>query len=299
MAAAKSTSKPPSRTPRRARSRRHAQPAWSVTTELLEAYLQCPKRAWLEVHKPQMRKEAEDAAYWQRQGEAVHKAAERQFLGGFRVMGGEDSALAHTRELLQRHKRPTLLSAALRSGRLYVRPDVWEVRSAGFVTEVTASTAEGGRLKKDKARRVAARLALTAYVMKKCGHKTGTLQVQAIDSESVWSGQDPTYDDILRKVDINGSVKEFSRTLPSTLSKIRVVVEGPMPRVRMTRHCKKPFPCPFSEHCRGSMRKGARRARSSGLLLSERLVRRRHALAALACGTRGACASKRQGLSQP
>lgn len=218
----------------------------------IESFAQCERRAWLEAHRPELAVDAEDAAYWQLQAEAVNKAAQRQFAGAFTLQENFEEGLAMTRTLMERHPSGTFFDASFLAQQVHVRPDVLECKSNGIiVSEITAGTIRGQKLDKDKHARFTARLGLAGWALSQKKLKPVQYAVHALDRDTAWDGKDPTYQGLLTRVDLTEAAVEARRQVPATLTALRkVLASASEPKVKVSRHCKKPFVCPFMAHCK-------------------------------------------------
>ncbi len=223
-----------------------------LPAQRLESFQQCPRRAWLEEHKPELAQDPEDAAYWQLQAEAVKRAARRQFKGAFTVYGSRDESLEMTKELMGRHAQATFFDASFVTQGIHFRPDVLETKSRGLIaSEITASTLRAGTLEKDKHARLAHRLSVSAWGLARHRVKAMQFAVHGLDRDEAWDGVDPTYQGLLTRVDMTDAVLEGRKAIAEEVADLRAVLASKKePKVKVTRHCKKPFPCPFAEHCK-------------------------------------------------
>lgn len=223
-----------------------------LPAQRLESFQQCARRAWLEEHRPELAQAPEDAAYWQLQAEAVNRAAQRQFQGAFTIYGAPDEALQMTRDLMGRHPQATFFNASFVTQGVNFRPDVLETKSRGLIaSEITASTLRAGSLDKDKHRRLSHRLSAVAWGLARHRLKAMQFAVHGLDRDVLWDGKDPTYQGLLTRVDMTESVMEGRKVIADEVDSLRAVLASKRePKIKVTRHCKKPFPCPFSEHCK-------------------------------------------------
>lgn len=223
-----------------------------VSASQLESLAQCERRAWLEVHHPERAEAPEATGYWRMQAEAVRQAAKRQFSGAFTVEGGLEERLSMTQTLLRRHPGGSFFDPSFLVSSVHVQPDVLESKKRGVIlSEITASTARGGELPLDKLLRMTRRLSLNVWAARSHKLKTLGLAVHALDRDEAWDGVDPTYQGLLRRIDLTEQAKSTAKQVPHVVRRLREVLAQPQePSVRPTRHCKKPFPCPFMSHCK-------------------------------------------------
>jgi len=107
------------------------------------AGLQCPKRLYLEVHRPELVKFSKQAQRTFAIGDEVGEAARGQYPDGTLVVHQDDLsvALTHTQQLLDGTAPITLFEPAFQHGRTLVRADIFSRDSALHrLVEVKSST---------------------------------------------------------------------------------------------------------------------------------------------------------------
>ena len=212
--------------------------------------LQCPKRAHLEVHQPQLASysAATQAAF--QLGHDVGELAARVLAGGQGTLvewsgGSFQSALALTDTLMSSMIREPIFEATLRHEDVLVREDVLlpvdaDGRASWDIIEVKAST----RLKPEHAQDCA----IQAWVHLGAGHSLENVFLAHIDREWVYPG-DGEYSGIFAVEDLTTQVFDLLPSVPAWVEHARAAVSGPMPDVPVGAHCRKPYDCPFMNHC--------------------------------------------------
>ncbi len=91
----------------------------------LIAFRQCPKRLWLEIHRPDLRVEDESARGRFAAGHRVGELAQAQYPDGIMIAPDNNltQALSETRKLLDLQPRKVLFEATFQAEGLLVRAD--------------------------------------------------------------------------------------------------------------------------------------------------------------------------------
>ena len=109
----------------------------------LIAYRQCPKRLWLEIHRPDLRVEDESARGRFAAGHRVGELAQAQYPDGTMIAPDNNltQALSETRRLLDLQPRKVLFEATFQAEGLLVRADLLRPVERGWqIVEVKSST---------------------------------------------------------------------------------------------------------------------------------------------------------------
>lgn len=211
------------------------------------AYLQCPKRLWLQVHKPneaEMNMSSEKAISF---GNDVGEIARRLYPSGQLAGSYEDilSALSTTQNILKNTDNTVLFEAAFSSGGILIFADIIEKRnSALHLIEVKSSTSVKDYQIND--------VAIQSWVMRSAGYDPTTVFIRHINNEFVYPGEG-IYSGLFKDVDVTGNVDEISRNIPIWISQCRDILEGSEPGIELGDRCGDPFPCEFSSYCKRSL----------------------------------------------
>ncbi|HWO99623.1 MAG TPA: hypothetical protein VNL74_03240 [Methylococcus sp.] len=149
-------------------------------TKLL-ACLQCRKRLWLELHRPELA-EPGAAAIGFRHGHGVGEAARSLHPGGILVETDDlAQALAETRRLMVEHPAKPLFEAAFEYDGVLIRPDLLVPDRIGHrMVEVKASTQIKDYHYND--------CAVQAWVCRKAGLPLGRVELAHVDTGFVYPG---------------------------------------------------------------------------------------------------------------
>ncbi|MGO8685457.1 MAG: DUF2779 domain-containing protein [Thermoleophilia bacterium] len=207
------------------------------------AGVQCPRRLWYEVHRPELA--VHDAAVKRRfaGGHDVGALARRLFPGGVLVesQGNLSRAVRQTQVVLAGRRDTIVFEGAFRHRDVLVRADViTRVEGHCRLIEVKSAT----RVKPyhvDDA-------AIQAWVISGAGLPLAAVAVAHIDTAWVYGG-DGNYRGLLREVDVTAAIQPRLHELPALVRGLQAMVAGRCPVVATGEQCHRPFDCPFLAVC--------------------------------------------------
>jgi hypothetical protein len=207
---------------------------------------QCPKLLWLRVHEP----DAPELVPGPRQqalfdaGHEVGALARERFPGGVLVDVDRNdlaAAIAKTKELVRDRSRP-LFEAVFSGGGVFSAVDVLEPARGGWrVNEVKAASSVKPQHVVD--------LAVQVYALRSAGVDVVGARLMHLNKECRF----PDLNDLFVVEDLTDVVEDELRNVPGTIARLREVLEGPFPERGVGPHCRKPYPCPFQDRCRGAL----------------------------------------------
>jgi len=216
----------------------------------LNAYHQCRKRLWLEVHHPELRVDSAASRMAFSIGHTVGELAQREHPDGI-LIGPADptapidwqQAFADTTEALRLSPRRPIFEATCRHDGVLVRADVLVPRGTGWhMAEVKSST----KLK----RYYAPDVAVQTWVMRNAGIDIASVELRHIDRRFVYPGGSD-YAGLFCAADVQDEVEALQAEVPRWVADARAVAASGEPQVAMGRHCNEPFACPFEGYCTG------------------------------------------------
>ena len=216
----------------------------------LMALRQCPKRLWLEIHRPDLR---EDSAATQESfqiGHQVGDIAQRIYdplgLGALIDVQTEgfSRAFERTAELLQTTQ--TIFEAGFSAGGALAFADVMQPRQVdgkhGWrMVEVKSSTSVKDYHRDD--------VAVQAFVAQSAGVPLQSIALAHIDSSWTYPGNED-YSGLLKENDL--TAEAFSRTeeVKTWIAQAQLVSAIPSePAIETGAHCDAPFACGFFGYC--------------------------------------------------
>ena len=204
--------------------------------------LQCPKRLWLEVHRPELieRSAADEQRF--AIGHNVGEVARQLEPGGVLIRSDNNltQALAETRAQLEAGTR-ILFEPTFQVNGVLIRADVLTQERGGVrISEVKASTEVKDYHYNDAA--------IQAWVVEQCGLKLDSIAIQHIDNEFVYPGEGD-YGGLFAKVPVDREIKPLVKQVSTWVAEARDTLVGPEPKIEMGKQCTDPFSCPFIGHC--------------------------------------------------
>ena len=207
------------------------------------AGLQCPKRLYLEVHRPELINFSEQAQRTFAIGDEVGTAARGQHPDGTLVAHQDDlsMALTQTQQLLQASGRLTLFESAFQHGRTLVRADIFSRdRAIHRLVEVKSSTKLKPHYLDD--------IAIQAWVIEGAGYPLKTAHLAHIDNSFVYPGGGD-YQGLFTSHDLTAETASKIEEMPRLVATLQEVLRGPEPEIEVGAQCTDPHECPFLGYC--------------------------------------------------
>ena len=215
------------------------------------AFRQCPKRLWMEVHRPELREDSADAQARFQTGYQVGNIARRLYdpEGTGAVIDvdteGFDAAFARTAELLASFLGP-VFEAGFRAGGALAFADVMlptfeHGQSAWRMVEVKSSTSVKDYHRDD--------MAVQAFVAQSAGVNLKSVALAHIDSSWVYPGNED-YRGLLVESDLTAEALTRSGEVKGWIEQAqRIVAQPAAPDIAVGAHCSDPFECGFCSYC--------------------------------------------------
>ena len=219
----------------------------------LMALRQCPRRLWLEVHRPELREEPASSRMRFAVGDLVGALARELYdpeENGVLVdvdLLGADGGVARTSELLDR--RVPLFEAGLEGGGARAFVDVLRPVRRGSqrsweLIEVKSSASPKASQRED--------LAVQAYVAVEAGLPLAAVKLAYVDTRFVYRGGHD-YHGLLRELDLTAEARGRHQEVAGWVADGQAVAAAAAaPEVATGAHCRSPHVCPFLRHCRAS-----------------------------------------------
>lgn len=211
----------------------------------LLAYRQCPKRLWLEAHRPELAETGDDDGLRQSAGLQVGEVARGLHGDGILIEGQTLRAcLAQTRKVLDNTQRRPLFEATFEHDGVLVRADLLlPARGGHRMIEVKASSEVKDHHIEDSA--------VQAWVARNAGLKITRVDVAHIDTSFVYPG-DADYDGLFAYVDVTRDAQALAKEVPVWVKGARATLaKKKEPQAEPGDQCTKPYPCAFFDHCNG------------------------------------------------
>lgn len=217
----------------------------NLSKSKLLSWRQCPKRLWLEQHRPEL---AQASAATQATFAGGHRIGEiaRGLYGPGELLFAQETrdyagALKKTRARLATNKPHTLFEAAFSADRVFVMADVLRATATGAtVIEVKSSSKVKDYHVED--------CATQRHVIEKSGLKVRRLRLAHVDTRFVYPG-DGDYRGLLTETDLMPQTEPLRELVPRWIAGALRTLKGDEPDIAAGPQCTKPFECPFHAHC--------------------------------------------------
>ncbi len=208
------------------------------------SYLQCPKRLWLEIHKPEEsntdKAELKMKLYW---GNKLNQVIYEQHQKGI-FIGHQDNpgqACIETQKVL--NKGYTMLfEPAFAYQNLLIRADILVKNNSKYeVIEVKSSKALKNYHKDD--------CAIQYYVLEKLGLPIERIILAHVNKEFVYKG-DGDYSELLIYQDLTKDVQNLKNKVKDWIKEAQKIANNNQEiKIIPGPHCNSPFECPFTSYC--------------------------------------------------
>ncbi len=217
----------------------------------LTAFEQCPKRLWLQIHRPDLAETDERAEARFAAGHEVGAVACSLVPQGVMIEAEPDlaAALDRTRELIATAPDRPLFEAAFEHDGVLVRCDILEPDGQGgyAMAEVKSSTAAKPYHIADVATQI--------WVARGAGVAVSAAVVRHIDNRFVL-GRQGEYRGLFADADVLAEAEPIARDRGRVVAAARRCLAGPQPDIAPGAQCSDPFACEFASHCGSVLPKG-------------------------------------------
>ncbi len=241
--------------------------SFRLSKSRITAGLQCGKRLWLSVHRPELEIYGADVERRFAAGDGVGLIARRLYGPGVLIDGGRNlsQSLRDTGAALARAGDLTLFEAAFRHGGVLVRSDVLQRRAGVWhMVEVKSAT----RVKEHHLQDIA----IQAWVAESEGVPLDRLSVAVVDTGFVYPGGGD-YRGLLQEIPVADQARPLMARTPGWVRSLSLLLAGPLPAIARGVQCRRPFDCPFDAFCREQDGAAPRPAGESGSVAAESPVR--------------------------
>ena len=206
------------------------------------AHLQCPRRLWLQINKPEL--QIVDVSQQARMdaGNVVGDLARHQYPNGLLIDGADlGQAIEDTASQLAKSKRLPVFEATFKQDGVLVRNDLLLPVKGGYhLAEVKSSTQVKDYHLND--------VAIQAYVTEQAGVSLSRISVIHIDNSFVYPGS-RNYTGLFTPVDVTEKARQLIPLVPEWIKTAQETLAGPEPDVEPGPQCHDPFDCPFIDYC--------------------------------------------------
>ena len=216
----------------------------------LLALRQCPKRLWLEVHRPELREDSSATQASFQVGFQVGDVARRIYdpkgLGALIDVESEgfSGAFERTAKLIQTQQ--TIFEAGFSAGGALAFADIMlpaqtDGKQVWRMVEVKSSTSVKDYHRDD--------VAIQAYVARASGVPLESIALAHIDSSWTYPG-DEDYRGLLKENDLTDEALARAEEVKTWIAQAQQIDASPCePEMKIGKHCETPFACGFYDHC--------------------------------------------------
>lgn len=224
----------------------------ALSKSKLMAWRQCPKRLWLEVHRPELSDVSAGSEARFAMGHEVGEMARRLYdtdgTGQLIELAslGHEAALQRSSQLLQARSRTPVFEAGFSDGRVIAYADILlptttRGRRAWRMVEVKSSTQVKSHHLEDAA--------VQAFAARSAGHVLASVSIAHVDNAWTYPGGGD-YRGLLVEQDVSADVAELATQVPAWIDAAQqVAARRTEPAVAMGAHCTQPFECGFADQC--------------------------------------------------
>jgi len=216
---------------------------YKLSKSKIIAGLQCPKRLWLQTHKPEMAEQDEMDELGFSIGTNVGEIARTLYADGI-LVGDYDNlyaSLARTKTLLTSRDDAVLFEAAFSANDILILADIVEKQGSSLMLiEVKSSTSTKNHHIKDAA--------VQSWVMESAGFKPAKVLIRHINNTFVYPGEG-NYIGILTDDDVTDVVSAITKEVPKWIDNFQEVLNGKEPPIEVGNQCEDPYACEFYSYC--------------------------------------------------
>ena len=215
---------------------------YRLSKSMMLSGIQCPKRLYLEVHRPELAEADPEGELRMLDGEQIGALA-RQIYPEGKLIECTDTAIAveQTRLLLTRAPEITLFEAAFTHADVLVRSDILMKTGTGCkLVEAKSSTSIKEYHLWD--------CAIQSWVLEGAGYPLEAVALAHVDSSFVYPGNDD-YRGLLYVNDVTAEIAPYRDKIPDLVMSFQALLKNDEAQAAMGGHCGNPFPCPFLSYC--------------------------------------------------
>lgn len=219
--------------------------AHGLSKTRLMSFRQCPKKLWLEKHRPELAEEDPGRQAIFDLGHEVGAMARRLYDAGGGILIGHDtdlsSAIRQTLQEIATNSSAPIFEATLERNGLLARADILVRDGDGpRLVEVKASTSVKEEHVVD--------CAIQSWIFEASPARPKRVSLAHVNNEFVYQG-DGDYTGFLAEADISAEVAPVRAAVPEWLAAAKVVLARKEPQAEIGTRCWTPYDCPFQKHC--------------------------------------------------
>ncbi len=206
-------------------------------------FLQCPKRLYLEIHRPELAEVSEDTEQAFATGHQVGEMAQQQYPDG--ILIGHDreltQALRDTKEALTQHPDKPIFEATFQHDGVLIRADLLLPNDGNHnLVEVKSSSSVKPHYYAD--------CAIQTWVVRGAGCSIERVELSHINRDFVYPGNGD-YRGLLHPEDVTEAIQPLIEQVPNWATEARRTLAGAEPAIKPGKQCTNPHGCPFIKYC--------------------------------------------------
>jgi len=219
-------------------------PPIRLSKSKIAAFEHCPKRLWLQIHRPDLGRIDEATLQLFARGHEVGQLARVRTPGGILVEDDHRNlvgAIEHTRQLLNAPDQRPIFEAAFQRDGVVIRADILEPDGWGGwkLAEVKNSASVKPYQLLDAATQ--------AWVLRGSDICISSIVIRHV--ERPLRSQRHFFRTRFIDADVTADVLQLIFQRKGVIDRARAVVRAAEPHIQPGRHCVRPFRCEFREHC--------------------------------------------------
>lgn len=208
----------------------------------LLSFRQCPKRLWLQTHRPELAEIDDATSSVMANGTHVGETFRETYPEGV-LVDTEDllSALEMTQALIASNQSPPIFEATFQANDVLVRIDMLAPAEGGYrLVEVKSSTSVKNYHLDDAA--------IQTWVAQNAGIPILGTEVAYIDNRFVYQGNGH-YEGLFTEENVDVEVAERLPQIIHWVREAQTMLQGDEPNICAGAQCYDPFACPFIDYC--------------------------------------------------
>jgi len=220
---------------------------YGLSKSKITAWRQCPKRLWLQTHRPELLEVSEQTQQIFQVGNEIGAIAQQLCPDGILIEDNDNlsAALAATKIMMAAHPDSPIFEATFQQDGLLVRADVMLPTLKGYrMTEVKSTASVKPYHVED--------CAVQVWVLRQNKVKLASVELAHIDTSFVYQGGGD-YHGLLKSVPLDEMIEPLLEQVPEWVTGARSTLSGDEPCIEPGQQCDSPFECEYLSYCTSDM----------------------------------------------
>lgn len=227
-----------------------------LSKSLLMSSVQCPRKIWLEVRRPDLTPDSDPGAERRKhEGNQVGEIA-RRLMGPViwpKSLASKERSAEAAKALLESRPTEAAVEVPLFFDNVYARADALYPESSGYVLKETKATTfplKSNKVTPDKPDvEYILDLAIQAWVMENSGYFVARMELNLVNNRIPHPGK-KDYSQLFRVMDVTAEARAMMGHVPELVATARETIAGDMPVMQTGKQCTKPHGCPYQSFCK-------------------------------------------------